>query len=155
MRGGTSLPLGGRGVDLQFPVPGPQALSWAGICSSGGPFLVRFATRVPSLLPHRFEIPGLSEPPFLRRPSPAQGLETSIHTEGALQVFRFPAPPRAQSRGRIPCVQWFVRGCCLPVPVCTLGRGATRPLGPRLVACSDNGGEGWRGWRPPERGNKE
>lgn len=31
--GGTSLPLGGRGLDFQFPALCPQGLPWARVCS--------------------------------------------------------------------------------------------------------------------------
>lgn len=93
--GGSSLPHGGRGLGPRFPalrrVPRTASAAPAGL-----PCRVRSGPRQARALPpppSRFGIPGLSERPFLCRPSPAQSLDTSIRTERALGVFRFPAPP--------------------------------------------------------------
>lgn len=71
--GGTSLPLGGRRLNLQVLVPGPQALPWAGVCSPRGPFPVRSAARAPSLLPHRVWNPRPLGAPLPPPPLPLSG----------------------------------------------------------------------------------
>lgn len=85
------------------PVPGPRSPGavQGQRCSPGGPFPVGSAAsaRLRSS-PTRVWNPRPPGAPSLPRPPlPLQGLETSILTERALRVFRFPGPPRAQRKG--------------------------------------------------------
>jgi hypothetical protein len=89
--------------------------------------------------PPGFGIPGLPEFPS---PTPAQGLETSIHAPRATDL---PVPGRPLARAQLGCRIPRGAGCplppSLPRPGCVLGRGAARPLGPRLGALRFGG---WR-----------